>query len=56
MNSRRKRPESAQAFLDDDQDEDEPLGRRRQAAKRDQAGEPKKQGPGQVSASLRGRV
>ena len=56
MNRRGKRPGSAQAFLDDDQDEDEPLGRRRQAAKRGQAGEPNMQGPGQVSASLRGRV
>ena len=29
MSSRRKRPESAQEFFDDDPDEDEPLGRRR---------------------------
>jgi hypothetical protein len=41
---------------DDDENDDQPLMSIRKAPKRGQAGEPNMQGPGQVSASLRGRV
>jgi hypothetical protein len=51
--SGKRRARVAQGTQDDHDDDDAPLGSRRIAQK--QTGEPMKQ-PGQVSASLRGRV